>query len=1075
MRPLRQASRHGVLSVLLTCLAVASHAGAQSSELPLAELDDEDLVILEVKLDGYVLGDNLLAYMRRGSLLLPLGEIAALLDFPILVDAHAGRADGWFVRESRGFHLDLARSQVVISGIPQSFDVSLVAQDFTELYVDSSLLSSWFRMEFEFVMSALALRVHPSEKLPVQLRLLRDERRRRTLSGGSDRPQLPRRDAPYRLATWPSLDLTLQTRSGGDGVHTSYALSGAADVAGLSTQVSASGNDAKSISTLRLLASRIDIDGNLLGPLHARRLEAGDVSVPSVPLVSRSREGPGFFASNSPMVQPDGFGFTSLRGNAPEGWDVELYRNGILTDFLIVGASGSYEFPRVELGFGENVLRSVAYGPQGQAHERVERHRIGADMLLPGQLRYRFFAVRPDRALLDGWIHDLRGRTATGAWDLHGQVAYGIGTRLSVIGGVTRTEVAGEDETFATLGLRASSLGVLTEAEMARSSAGGTALKVSAQTRLRGISLLAQQSLFRSYSSNAETGALPLSSLTLFRATGSAALPHLPSLSYNLGYERRSFETPGASDEEQLSFRLASNVRGISFAHELVAQKAGGLAQTFRRVWSQGLVSGRWRGFRLRGRAQFQWKPDRELDVITATVSRNLRKNLSSSLVVSHSLGASSGTKLSARMSWIARRFELSLDLGHSSRDGTTATLSLGGSLSRDPRGGRVQLARPGTANAGRALARVYLDRNANDRFDAEDQPIPDASFLGNARWKATKTDANGQALLQGVPTNRLHDIRIDPASIVDPYWMLAVPGYSVVTHAGGRVELDFPIRIAGEIEGTVYMERGGVRQSTRNLRLELVDTEGLVVQATRSAFDGYFLFEKVLPERYRIRVADGALKDPTIHAPELGVVLPGDGGVVSGLELVLVAGDGARADTKDSTDAVVKPATRAKPSSEDPPARAIPDEETESICSDLARVLLDLLAWRPGPSRELGECARALRKQESPDTAAVESEELQSEAELEAEGNGAGEREASKDHLLSFAARASIHARSDGAYELRRQSVPGCQRGTLTGRAAGDERDSRRGTAWPDRAATRPVDPPHSWMHTSARPRGPP
>ena len=98
------------------------------------------------------------------------------------------------------------------------------------------------------------------------------------------------------------------------------------------------------------------------------------------------------------MVQPDGFGFTSLRGNAPEGWDVELYRNGILTDFLIVGASGSYEFPRVELGFGENILRSVAYGPQGQVHERVERHRIGADMLLPGQLRYRFFAVRPDRA-----------------------------------------------------------------------------------------------------------------------------------------------------------------------------------------------------------------------------------------------------------------------------------------------------------------------------------------------------------------------------------------------------------------------------------------------------------------------------------------------------------------------------------------------------------------------------------------------------------------------------------------------------------------------------------------------------
>ena len=965
---------------------------------------------------------------------------------------------------------------MVISGIPQSFDVSLVARDFTELYVDSSLLSRWFRMEFEFVLSALALRVHPSEKLPVQLRLLRDERRRRTLGGGRKQPQLPRRSAPYRLATWPSLDWTLQTRSGGNGVNTSYSLSGAADVAGLATQISASGNDTKPISTLRLLASRNDIDGNLLGPLHATRLTAGDVSAPSVPLVSRSREGPGFFASNSPMVQPDGFGFTSLRGNAPEGWDVELYHNGILTDFLIVGDSGSYEFPRVELGFGENVLRSVAYGPQGQIRERVERHRIGGDMLLPRQLRYRFFAVRPERALLDGWIHDLRGPTATGAWDLHGQMAYGIGNRLSVIGGVTRTEVADEDETFATLGLRASSLGVLTEAEMARSSAGGTALKLSAHTRLRGISLFAQQSLFRSYTSNAETGALPLSRLTLLRATGSAALPHLPSLSYNLGYERTSFETPGASDEEQLSFRIASNLRGVSFAHALVAQKTGGLSRTFRRVWSQGLISGRWRGFQLRGRAQYQWKPDRELDVITATVSRNLRKNLSSSLVVTHSLGASSGTKLSARMSWIARRFELSLDLGHSSRDGTTATLSLGGSLSRDPRGGKVQMARPGSAGRGRALARVYLDRNANDQFDAGDQPIPDASFLGNAKWKATKTDADGRAFLQGVPANRLHDVRIDPASIVDPYWILAVSGYSVVTHPGGRVELDFPIRLAGEIEGTVYMERGGVRQSRKNLRLELVDAEGSVVQATRSAFDGYFLFEKVLPERYRIRVAAEGLKDPTIQAPELEVVLPADGGVVSGLELVLVAGERASTDTPDRPDTVPRPTTAKPPRVEDTPAEGTtPDEDTESICSRLARVLLDLRAWRPGPSKELGECARALRKQGSPDTAAVESEELGHEGEPETEGDGAGEREETQDLLLSVVELSRTRVSPDDACELRRQSVPGCQPDLLTSRATRAERDSRRVAAWPDRAATMPLDPPQLWTHTSARPRGPP
>ena len=50
MRPPRRASCPGVLSLFLTCLAVASIAGAQQPELAATELNDDDLVILEVKL-----------------------------------------------------------------------------------------------------------------------------------------------------------------------------------------------------------------------------------------------------------------------------------------------------------------------------------------------------------------------------------------------------------------------------------------------------------------------------------------------------------------------------------------------------------------------------------------------------------------------------------------------------------------------------------------------------------------------------------------------------------------------------------------------------------------------------------------------------------------------------------------------------------------------------------------------------------------------------------------------------------------------------------------------------------------
>ncbi|MEE9278862.1 MAG: hypothetical protein V3V67_01680, partial [Myxococcota bacterium] len=197
-----------------------------------AALAEEDLVILEVKLDNFVLGDSLLAYLRRGRLVLPLGELAELLDFAIVVDPHAGRADGWFIRESRGFHLDLSKSEIVLDGVPQGFDPDLVTRDLTELYVDSSLLSRWFGIEFQLKLSYLELRLHPREKLPIQLRLLREELRRRSLSGRGARQDLPRREARYRMASWPSLDLLLQTAAGGGGVQSAYSVFAAADLAG---------------------------------------------------------------------------------------------------------------------------------------------------------------------------------------------------------------------------------------------------------------------------------------------------------------------------------------------------------------------------------------------------------------------------------------------------------------------------------------------------------------------------------------------------------------------------------------------------------------------------------------------------------------------------------------------------------------------------------------------------------------------------------------------------------------------------------------------------------------------------
>ena len=202
---------------------------------------------------------------------------------------------------------------------------------------------------------------------------------------------------------------------------------------------------------------------------------------------------------------------------------------------------------------------------------------------------------------------------------------------------------------------------------------------------------------------------------------------------------------------------------------------------------------------------------------------------------------------------------------------------------------------------------------------------------------------------------------------------MMGTPGYAVVGHAGGQVEIDFPIRLAGEIDGTAYLERDGERRPRRNLKLELLDAQDVVAQTLRSSFDGYFLFEGVLPGRYRIRVASSAIQDPGIQAAEIDLEVPAYGGAVSGLELILRATGEAASATKTMPQQKAKPERKAEP---ERTRRESPSDEDGPICSPLARVLLKRRAWAPRGSVEVGECLRARRQAEDAGEQVIETRE---------------------------------------------------------------------------------------------------
>ena len=148
---------------------------------------------------------------------------------------------------------------------------------------------------------------------------------------------------------------------------------------------------------------------------------------------------------------------------------------------------------------------------------------------------------------------------------------------------------------------------------------------------------------------------------------------------------------------------------------------------------------------------------------------------------------------------------------------------------------------------------RVFRDLN-NDGVRQPGEPYEQGVQITTGRAPVNDpTDENGIAVADGLAPYRPILVGIDASSISDPFVQPRGPGAVVTPRPGVLAEVELPLVAAGEIEGVLVRVRGGVLEG---VDLELLDIEGRVVKTTRTAFDGFFLFEGVPYGEYSVRVA---------------------------------------------------------------------------------------------------------------------------------------------------------------------------------------------------------------------------
>lgn len=863
-----------------------------SSALEIIERPDDQLLIMTVRLERTVLHDGILVYADQGQVYLPLSEMVESLSLPIEVKFEDGYAAGWFRDEDNRFVLDVGKKVLNIGGISRTVDWDKVELHEYEIYIESSLFKEWFELEFDVFLNVLVVKFHAGQWLPLEQKLIR-QRQWQQLSAQvpiSQTREPSILDNPQQFVGWPSLDynLSLGYRRNSSRVvkRIQNDLLATGDLLWLRGRFS--GNYSKNSDSPGQLTTRLLLQSESTDEVGAIKFQLGDFTAPALPLVSQQQEGVGFMIGNFSQEQSAEFDAIGLRGDALNGWDAEVYRNNQLVAFQTVDDSNRYEFNDVPVQTGLNLFRVVLYGPQGQVQEKTESFIIGPNAIPKGKQQWSFAAQFNNQRLLPGQEDFLLNTVGESRVldDLQVAVLHqrGLSNQLSLNAAVSRVPLADEGhEIYTNVGIS----GGLTEAvynlDLSVKASGATALRGTLQKLGDNQNWQAEYSYFQSYES-------PL----LAAGVNGELLAHRAQLNWNgkisgshpIGVSGTYSHFDQGRDRVETQVRYTSRFESFNLSSTLnhrADDREGSLLAggTLLSIRSDERDLNAQFAYQLRptlrannANITSQWRLDNELNV-RANFTKNFMSGMDDRLNVSLS------KKLTGWIFSLSSIYNLKNDLG--------ININIFSSINRT--GLRWTFDHASKASTATIVSRVFLDNDVNGVFSEGDEGVSDVRLRISSGRPPDLTDENGRVSFTEVSTDQVTQVYLVEGSLSDPYWIPVQPSYEVQLRPGQSLSLDFPLVQSAEIDGTVriYDEEKDITTDASNVIVELLDESDQLIKKARTSFDGFYLFDEVLPGQYQLKISPQQLARLGLETEQQYEVLLGSNGdVKSGFDFLL-------------------------------------------------------------------------------------------------------------------------------------------------------------------------------------------
>ncbi|MBL4902563.1 MAG: hypothetical protein JKY62_07915 [Desulfocapsa sp.] len=872
-------------------------SAAQVSASP-SLLNDEYSLIFNVICRPIGLQMTSFGYGDENITLLPLGEIATALDLKIDIDPAAAKATGWFISEDRTFSLDINKQELRIAGdtVPWQKNAAFVYDN--EIYVDSRAFSSWLPLDFDISRSELSVSITPREKLPLQAKMEREERRLRLRSNSVEALQYPVRALEYDLFSIPVMDVSMsggfdQKEFKSSDTKSSYSLLGRGDLFYMSSEYFVSGYEDDPLNTARIRLERVAPAADLLGPLQATQMSLGDILPASFAILDRPSPERGITFSNADLVRTSDFDLTTFEGNVLPGWEVELHYNGTLLDSALVGADGRYYFEDVPLFYGNNDFQVIAYGPQGQK-EIIDDQAIpvGSEMLPSGEYQYDLSLSQREKTI---WGIDEKGRPPEdNSARFRGNYKYGLTDSLSVALGLASVEFNKERHNYLQAGFSGSTSFLYGQVDYLYDTASGSGLSALAQTSVGSVDIKAKHEWFSDFVMENRPNSV-LESKSELTIQGMLPETKLSSpISYGLSYENTNYSDYITS---KIGARLSSRMAGVHVTNNTYWNYNDTRPGEGNLIDGNLNVSGNAGPVRILAGMQYDLGEKNKITRYSLSSHWQMNNTLSGGFDLIHDDDLYQRTTATARLDWDAGFATFSPHLSYDSDNNVSVAATMSFSLGPDPvsPSWAIAMSSERKANSGAAKALVYHDANNNQVFDEGDTQLPEVDVLATQARKSAATGESGHAAITGLTAYSPTDIKVDVDTLEDPFWQPSLAGTAILPRPGHVDYVEFPVVSTGEVDGTVYSTDGqGVMKNLAFVQLELLDSEGNIVQSIRSEYDGFYLFEKVFPGDYTLRVSpDDPQGSVLAGGQELKVTIGNDGTIASGMDIRLQGPDG--------------------------------------------------------------------------------------------------------------------------------------------------------------------------------------